>query len=95
MLVEVVPSLVKGWPLPGAWSVVDHSAGNTSSALRRGPSLRVGVQLPVIAMQARTSVLSDKTNEFSANQNMISPQDCFKTISSLTTELLKLLSQFG
>lgn len=64
MLVEVVPALVKGCPLPGAWSVVDHSAGNASSALRGGPSLWMGVQLSVIAMQARTSMLSDKTNEF-------------------------------
>lgn len=50
MLVEVVPALIKGWPLPGAWSVVDHSARNASSALRGGPSLWVGVELSVIAM---------------------------------------------
>lgn len=53
---EVVPALIKGWPLPGAWSVVDHSARNASSALRGGPSLWVGVELSVIAMQARTSM---------------------------------------
>ena len=64
MLVQVVPALVKGWTLPGAWSMVDHSAGNASSALRGGPSFCVGVELPVIAMQAKTSMLSDKTNEF-------------------------------
>lgn len=64
MLVEVVPALVKGWPLPGARSVVDHSAGNASSALRGGPSLRVGLELSVIAMQARTPMLPDNTNDF-------------------------------
>lgn len=63
MLVEVVPALVRDWPLPGPRSVVDHSAGKASSALRGGPSLRVGVELSVIAMQARTSVLSDKTSK--------------------------------
>lgn len=63
MLVEVVPALVKGWPLPGSRPVVDHSAGKASSALRGGPSLWVGVELPVIAMQTRTSVLSDKRNQ--------------------------------
>lgn len=64
MLVEVVPALVKCWPLPGSRPVVDHSAGKASSALRGGPSLWVGVELSVIAMQARTSVLSDKTKVF-------------------------------
>lgn len=64
MLVEVVPALVQCWPLPGSWPVVDHPAGKASSALRGGPSLWVGVELSVIAMQAGTSVLSDERKVF-------------------------------
>lgn len=60
MLVNLVSPLVEGWPLPGSWPVVYHSAWKAPSAFWRGPSLWVRLDLPVVVIHVRTSMLSDK-----------------------------------
>lgn len=60
MLVQLVSPLVEGWPFPGSWSVVYHSAWKGPAAFRGGPSLWWGLELSVVAMQARTPMLSVK-----------------------------------
>lgn len=85
---------MEGWPFPGSWPVVYHSARwEASATVFGGPSLWWGLELPVVAMKARSPMLTVRKREGGGGRSqMMSLLDAKTTSTPLKIILLILVS---
>lgn len=83
----VMVPLVDGWPFPRSWSVAYHSACEVPVAVWSCPSIRRGLQFPVVVMQTRIPILpktgSIEIHMYGGLSRRFSPDCCWHYTASL------------